>query len=97
MIVAKLAVMHAHEPTLTHDDLGRITCRALVMVAASHGQHKPCAGSESDTCLHIPDALGPQNMGRTTRGQYRATGRFVLRSARFDDVATEVTAKGFKR
>ena len=33
MIVAKLAVMHAHEPTLTHDDLGRITCRALVMVA----------------------------------------------------------------
>jgi hypothetical protein len=33
VIVAKLAVMHAHEPTLTHDDLGRITCRALVMVA----------------------------------------------------------------
>jgi pimeloyl-ACP methyl ester carboxylesterase len=33
VIVAKLAVMHAHEPTLTHDDLSRITCRALVMVA----------------------------------------------------------------
>jgi len=33
VMVAKLAVMHAHEPTLTHDDLGRITCRALVMVA----------------------------------------------------------------
>jgi pimeloyl-ACP methyl ester carboxylesterase len=32
-MVAKLAVMHAHEPTLTRDDLGRITCRALVMVA----------------------------------------------------------------
>ena len=33
VMVAKLAVMHAHEPTLTHDDLGRISCRALVMVA----------------------------------------------------------------
>jgi hypothetical protein len=33
VIVAELAVMHAHEPTLTHDDLGRISCRALVMVA----------------------------------------------------------------
>jgi hypothetical protein len=35
--------------------------------------------------------------GRTTRSQYRATSRFVLRSARFDDVAAEVTAKGFQR
>jgi hypothetical protein len=67
------------------------------MAAASHGQQKPCTGSECDTCLHIPDARGPQNLGRTTRSQYRATSRFVLRSARFDDVAAEVTAKGFKR
>ena len=67
------------------------------MAAASHGQHKPRGGSESDTCLHVPDALGPQNMGRTTRSQDRATSRFVLCSARFDDVAAEVTAKGFKR
>src|SRR5215510_4070009 len=67
------------------------------MAAASHGQQKPCAGSESDACLYVPDALGPQNIGRTTGSQYRATSRFVLRSARFDDVAAEVTAKSFKR
>jgi len=33
VIVAKLATMHAHEPALTHDDLGKIACRTLVMVA----------------------------------------------------------------
>ena len=33
MIVAKLDTMHAHEPSLTHDDLGKIACRTLVMVA----------------------------------------------------------------
>jgi pimeloyl-ACP methyl ester carboxylesterase len=33
VIVAKLAVTHAHEPALTHDDLCEITCRTLVMVA----------------------------------------------------------------
>ena len=33
MIVAKLATMHAREPALTHDDLARITCRTLVMIA----------------------------------------------------------------
>jgi pimeloyl-ACP methyl ester carboxylesterase len=32
-VVAKLATMHAHEPTLTRDDLGKIACRTLVMVA----------------------------------------------------------------
>jgi len=67
------------------------------VAAASHGQQMPCAGSESDTCLHVRDVPGPQNMGRVTRSQSRATSRFVLRSARFDDVAAEVTAKGFKR
>jgi hypothetical protein len=33
VIVAKLDTMHAHEPSLTHDDLGTIACRTLVMVA----------------------------------------------------------------
>ena len=33
VIVAKLAAMHAHEPAVTRDDLGGITCRTLVMVA----------------------------------------------------------------
>lgn len=32
VIVAKLAVMHAHQPALTYDDLREITCRTLVMV-----------------------------------------------------------------
>jgi hypothetical protein len=32
-VVAKLATMHAHEPTLTSDDLGKIACRTLVLVA----------------------------------------------------------------
>ena len=40
------------------------------MAAASHGQQKPCTGSESDPCLHVPDALGPQDIGRTTRSQH---------------------------
>ena len=65
--------------------------------AASHGQQEPCPGREPDTCLHVPDAPGPQNVGRITRSQERATSRFVLRPARFDDVAAEVTAKGLKR
>jgi pimeloyl-ACP methyl ester carboxylesterase len=33
VIVAKLAAMHAHEPSFTHQDLGKIGCRTLVMVA----------------------------------------------------------------
>jgi pimeloyl-ACP methyl ester carboxylesterase len=33
VIVAKLGTMHADEPSLTPDDLGKITCRTLVMVA----------------------------------------------------------------
>jgi len=33
VIVAKLAAMHADEPALTHDDLAKITCRTLVMIA----------------------------------------------------------------
>jgi pimeloyl-ACP methyl ester carboxylesterase len=33
VIVAKLDTMHAHEPSFTHDDLGKIACRTLVMVA----------------------------------------------------------------
>ena len=33
VIVAKLAAMHAHQPALTHDDLVKITCRTLVMIA----------------------------------------------------------------
>ena len=33
VMVAKLDTMHAHEPSLTHDDLGKIACRTLVMVA----------------------------------------------------------------
>jgi pimeloyl-ACP methyl ester carboxylesterase len=33
VIVAKLAAMHAHEPALTLDDLAKITCRTLVMIA----------------------------------------------------------------
>ena len=33
VMVAKLDTMHAHEPALTHDDLGTIACRTLVMVA----------------------------------------------------------------
>jgi pimeloyl-ACP methyl ester carboxylesterase len=33
VIVAKLSMMHAHEPTVTHDELRTIGCRTLVMVA----------------------------------------------------------------
>jgi pimeloyl-ACP methyl ester carboxylesterase len=33
VVVAKLAAMHEHEPALTHDDLAKITCRTLVMIA----------------------------------------------------------------
>ncbi|HEX6523909.1 MAG TPA: alpha/beta hydrolase [Streptosporangiaceae bacterium] len=33
VIVAKLATMHANEPALTHDDLAKVTCRTLVMMA----------------------------------------------------------------
>jgi pimeloyl-ACP methyl ester carboxylesterase len=33
IVVAKLAAMHAREPALTLDDLGKIACRALVMFA----------------------------------------------------------------
>jgi pimeloyl-ACP methyl ester carboxylesterase len=33
VIVGKLNVMHAREPSLTHDDLSKIACRTLVMVA----------------------------------------------------------------
>jgi hypothetical protein len=36
-------------------------------------------------------------MGRLTRSQERATSGSVLRSARFDDAAAEVAAKGLKR
>ena len=90
--------LHVREPAEVGHDAAVVGAEARkAMAAASHGQHKPCTGSKPDTCLHIPGALGPQNMGRTTRGQYRATGRFVLRSARFDDVAAEVTAKVFQR
>lgn len=33
VVIAKLAAMHAHEPTLTRADLGEIASRTLVMVA----------------------------------------------------------------
>lgn len=33
VIAAKLAAMHASQPVLTEDDLGRIGCRTLIMVA----------------------------------------------------------------
>jgi pimeloyl-ACP methyl ester carboxylesterase len=33
VIVTKLAAMHAHEPTFSSDDLGKLACRTLVMVA----------------------------------------------------------------
>ena len=90
--------LHVRELAEVDHDAAVVGAEARkAMAAASHGQRKPRGGGESDTCLHVPDALGPQHIGRTTRGQYRATGRFVLRSARFDDVAAEVTAKGFKR
>jgi len=48
------------------------------MATAAHGQHKPRAGSESDTCLHVPDGLGPKNMGRATRRQSRAAAPFRM-------------------
>jgi hypothetical protein len=89
--------LHVREPAEYHDAAVVGAEARKGMAAASHGQQEPCVGSESDTCLHVPDALGPQNIGRTTRRQYRATSRFVLRSARFDDVAAEVTAEDFKR
>ena len=90
--------LHVRELAEVDHDAAVVGAEARkAMAAASHGQHKPRGGSESDACLHVPDALGPQNIGRTTRSQYRAASRFVLGSARFDDVAAEVTAKGFKR
>ena len=90
--------LHVREFAEVDHDAAVVGAEARKAVAAaSHGQQKPCTGSESDPCLHVPDAPGPQNMGRITRSQERATSRFVLRAARFDDVAAEVTAKGFKR
>ena len=90
--------LHVRELAEVDHDAAVVGAEARkAMAAASHGQHEPRAGRESDTCLHVRDAPGPQNMGRTTRSQSRAASRFVLRSARFDDVAAEVTAKGFKR
>src|SRR5215831_6483730 len=90
--------LHVRELAEVDHDAAVVGAEARkAMATASHGQQKPCASSESDTCLRVPDAPGPQNMGRTARSQYRATSRFVLRSARFDDAAAEVPAKGFKR
>ncbi len=67
------------------------------MAAPSDRQRQPCTGRESDRCLDVRDALGSQNVGRATRSKQRATGRFVLGGAWFDDVAAEVAAKDFKR
>ena len=62
------------------------------VAAAPHGEHQPGGGREPDTGLNVPRVLGPQHIGRAARSQDRAAGRFVLRIARFDDVAAEVTA-----
>jgi hypothetical protein len=90
--------LHVREPAEVDHDAAVVGAEARkAMAAASHGQHKPCAGSESDTCLHVPRRSWAAEHRPDYPSQYRATSRFVLRSARFDDVATEVTAKGFKR
>ena len=90
--------LHVRELAEVDHDAAVVGAEAReAMAAASHGQHKPGTGGEPDTCLHVPDAAGPQDMGRITRCQSRAASRFVLRVTRFDDVAAEVTAKGFKR
>ena len=89
---------HVREPAEVDHDAAVVGAEARkAMAAASHGQRKPGTGGESDTCLHVRDAPGPQDMGRTARSQDRASSRFVLGSARFDDAAAEVAAKGFKR
>jgi hypothetical protein len=80
-----------HDPAIVGSEARK------AMAAAAHGQREPRTGSEPDTGSHVRDAPGPQNTSRTTRCQYRASSRFVLRSARFDDVAAEAAAKVFKR
>ena len=37
------------------------------MAAAAHGQRESGVGGERDSRLHVRDALGPQNIGRTAR------------------------------
>ena len=90
--------LHIREPAEVDHDAAVVGAEAREGVAAApDGQRKPGAGGEPDPCLHVPDAPGPQDMGRMTGSQERGASRFVVRSARFDDVATEVTAEGFKR
>jgi hypothetical protein len=69
----------------------------IAVAAAAHRQHEPGSGRETDARLHVPDALGSQDIGRAAGDKDRATSRFVLGSARFDDVAVEVAAKVFHK
>jgi hypothetical protein len=88
---------HVRELAQVDHDTAVVGAEAQEAVAAAaHRQPKPGTGSESDGCLHVRNVLGPQDVSWRTRSQYRATRRFILCSARFDDVAAEVTAKGFQ-
>jgi hypothetical protein len=90
--------LHVPEHAEVNHDAAVVGAEAGKAVAAApHGQHEPRLGREPDTCLHVPGALGPQDIGRAARSQYRATRRLVLGPARFDDVAAEVAAKAVKR
>jgi len=53
VIAAKLAAMHASQPVLTEDDLGRIDCRTLIMVA-DDDQVRP--EHAIAMCRSVPDA-----------------------------------------
>ena len=62
--------LHVRELAEVDHDAAVVGAEAReAMAAASHGQHKPGTGGEPDTCLHVPDAAGPQDMGRITRCQ----------------------------
>src|SRR4029077_7258057 len=65
--------LHVRELAEVDHDAAVVGAEARkAMAAASHGQQEPRGGSEPDTYLHVFDAPGPQNTGRTTRSQYRA-------------------------
>jgi hypothetical protein len=89
--------LHVREPAEIDHDAAVVGAEAgEAVTAAPHGQGEPGGDGEPDGRPHVGDALGPQDVRRTARGQHRPAGRLVLRRARFDDVAAEVAAQGFE-
>jgi hypothetical protein len=93
--------LHVREPAEVDHDTAVVGAEAReAMAAAPHGQRQPGAspkpGREPDPGLYVLDAPGPQDITRIAHSQGRAASRLVRGSARFDDGAAEVTAKGFQ-